>query len=399
MNEPGNNTFDGNNPVVRNAIMANIRKEIQDAVGFLPSDDIVSMYASMSKELRPSFLSAIKAAHESILGYGKDSGSKTIATKQQSDALRELKDTLYRDSEQAKAIKSQIEGCARSLGQIAAGINNSNNELSLLKDGINSEAKTLKELDNVVAGMKRDVAEKLKSVDIEVAKITKKSIEGAKQQVNDFVNNSSETVDKLKEDLRKTLSLATVGVLSSCFESKRASLNLWYIVSFAGFVVCLGLFAVIGLYALHASQAFVTPELAERYGDVARYLVVHKVLLRLAPLYFPLLWLTCHMNKLVNHNRRLMEEYAHKVVVTQTYTGVAEQVEALENKGIPQSGRLSENLLSNTIRVICTNPNECLDKVKSATPISEVVDNVSKLMRATAELKKSSENGDESRGD
>ena len=159
MNESGNNTFASENPVVRNAMMANFRKEIQEAVGFLPSDDTVSMYASMSKELRPAILSAIKKAYESIQNYRKDSGGKTIATQQQSDAIRELKDALYRDSEQGKAIKGQIEECAHSLGQIAAGISNSNNELSFLKDRINAAAKTLKELDNVVAGMKSDVAE------------------------------------------------------------------------------------------------------------------------------------------------------------------------------------------------------------------------------------------------
>ena len=97
------------------------------------------------------------------------------------------------------------------------------------------------------------------------------------------------------------------------------------------------------------------------------------------------------MNKLMNQNRRLMEEYAHKVAVAQTYVGMAEQVEELSKKGVKDVNDLSAELMDDTIKVLCANPNECLDKVKSSTPISEVVDSVSKLMRATAELKRASE--------
>ena len=82
-----------------------------------------------------------------------------------------------------------------------------------------------------------------------------------------------------------------------------------------------------------------------------------------------------------------MEEYAHKVAVAQTYVGMAEQVEELLKKGVKDASNLSAELMEDTIKVLCANPNACLDKVKSSTPISEVVDSVSKLIRATTELK------------
>jgi hypothetical protein len=70
---------------------------------------------------------------------------------------------------------------------------------------------------------------------------------------------------------------------------------------------------------------------------------------------------------------------------------MAEQVEELSKRGVKGANNLNAQLMDNTIRVMCANPNECLDKIKSSTPISEVVDSVSKLMRATAEFKQASE--------
>ena len=142
--------------------------------------------------------------------------------------------------------------------------------------------------------------------------------------------------------------------------------------------MCLCAFCVIGLHAVHSVSV------VDGGGVLMKIL---KAMLENAPYYLPLFWLTCHITRSMNQNRRLMEEYAHKVAVAQTYVGMAEQVEELSKKGVKDTENLSAELMDDTIKVLCTNPNECLDKVRSSTPISEVVDSVSKLMRATAELK------------
>lgn len=102
----------------------------------------------------------------------------------------------------------------------------------------------------------------------------------------------------------------------------------------------------------------------------------------LMPVYVPLFWGILHFNRLAAQGNRLAEEYEHKKVVVDTYVGVSDQVENLAQKGVVSAKNLLSTLLERTIGVICYNPNNTLDKIKIATPISETANSVSKIADA-----------------
>lgn len=200
----------------------------------------------------------------------------------------------------------------------------------------------------------------------------------AEGQINSFITSHTAKVEEIESQIKEMLAKATVTTLSSKYDEKRKILDKNYWWAKGIFYACLCAFCMIGWFAVHDVSVMTG-------GNFMGKIV--KTMLTNAPYFLPLFWFTCHMNKLMNQNRRLMEEYAHKVAVAQTYVGMAEQVEELLKKGVKDADNLSAELMDDTIKVLCANPNECLDKVKTSTPVSEVVDNVSKLIRATAELK------------
>ena len=69
--------------------------------------------------------------------------------------------------------------------------------------------------------------------------------------------------------------------------------------------------------------------------------------LMIIPIYFPLLWIAWTSNKSINLSKRLIEEYAHKEVLSKTYLGLVKQIQDLPQENM--SHELRAKLLFNMV--------------------------------------------------
>ena len=350
----GNNRLGSSNPIVQKAMHSQdhsdgeTRRLLQKELSLNPSKEMVNFFSNLDSDDKKDFLRVWKVLRGTL-------SNKAMAT-------------LFGLIEDQNVIKQKGREVGKLKNDLDATINKANGEIDQIKGALSDLTEKLK---NTVSSAQVEVSQSIKDI--------RGNAEGA---ITSFITSHTASVEEMESRIKEILAEATVTTLSSKYDEKREKLDKNYRRAKITFYVCLCLFCIIGLFTVHSVSVI---------GGSDVLMKIIKAILRNAPYYLPLFWFTCHINKLMNQNRRLMEEYAHKVVVAQTYVGMAEQVEELSKKGVKDANDLSAELMDDTIKALCANPNQCLDKVRSSTPISEVVDSVSKLMRATAELKRASE--------
>ena len=420
----GLNKLKSSNPVVQTAIdsretktvhielpcpvQGNERRLLQMELGIEPPKQLLDFYKNLSLTEKCLYLNTWKVikqttAHKEILkalgvkdyeeiftleqlrySQAKDQYESLIKevegeTKQFKSRIQELKDDA--DGRLKNFIDSSTEKHDEIEAKIRGALSSATKEFTEKTSSLETDVSRLKEtVRKETEHAKSEVSQNIQDV--------KSSAEG---QIKGFIKSHESEYGDLVGKLKGLLTSATIGSLSKQFEKKRNRLCFFYAATAMLFYALLIGFAGIGWESIKMASSLVTPELIEKYGSFAFVFKMPVTLLRLAPFYLPLLWATIHMNKLMNQNHRLTEEYSHKVVVAETYMGIAKQIEELEQKGVKQADTLSQDLLISTIRVLCDNPNLSLDKVKTQTPISEVVDSAAKLLNASAELKKRAE--------
>ncbi len=298
------------------------------------------------------------------------SGNNNLAA-HSSDALS----NLVSDLTKSKELAERLGRCERSISEFETKLQSTKE--SWMQERQREDA-DLDELRKASDDLHDKVDKKIEDAERSIETFSLKCQTNAVNSLKKFIEENKSTCEELQGKLKDMLATATVATLSSQFEEKRKSIGNRYIFERISFYACLIGFCIIGSCAVSSVGSIVGDDL---WGKIV------KAMLSKAPLVLPLFWLTCHLNKLMNQDRRLMEEYAHKVVVAQTYTGMAKQVEELANKGVSSAKELSEDLMSKTIRVLCSNPNSTLDKVKTQTPLSEVADCVAKLANAVSTVR------------
>lgn len=96
------------------------------------------------------------------------------------------------------------------------------------------------------------------------------------------------------------------------------------------------------------------------------------------PIYIPVLWVAYSANKKLSLSKRLIEEYAHKEVLSRTYEGLSRQIENIDSNDI--ASELRVKLLYNVLEISAENPGKLItDYDKSDHPIIEALDRSSKL--------------------
>lgn len=344
------NRLRSSNSVVQNAMDSldyfedGTRSMLQQELGLNPPREMIDFFRNLSIDNKKEFLRVWKILRGTLK-------NKTVAT---SLGLMDKEDLIKQKNIEIGRLRDELDA---TVAKTNTKIQQFNGELTDFNEKIK----------NALSAAQTEVSQNIKDV--------RSNAEG---QISSFLTSHAAKVEEMESQIKGILAKATVTTLSSKYDEKRKMLDKNYCWAKGIFYACLCAFCVIGLLAAHNVSGAAGSDIMEK---------IVRAMLTNAPYYLPLFWFTCHMNKLMNQNRRLMEEYAHKVAVAQTYVGMAEQVEELLKKGVKDADNLSAELMDDTIKVLCANPNECLDKVKSSTPISEVVDNVSKLIRATAELK------------
>ena len=352
------------NPIVHNAMVADAKQRLMEAMGVEPEESLLKTFSSASPELQKQLLTAMSAASDALRNNAKSFTPRenNSLSAHSSDALSNLMKQLTKATE----LSDRIEKCERGIREFEAKLQSANESWSLER---RKEDADLDELRKATDALHDKVDSQIEDAKTSIEKFSIECRSKVDQSLKQFFDDNKGNCEELQLKLKDMLARATVATLSSQFEEKRKSLNLRYIL--------IG-FCVIGLCAVSSVGALAGDDI---------WLKITSSILKKAPIALPLFWLTCHINKLMNQDRRLMEEYAHKVVVAQTYTGMAKQVEELANKGVVSAKELSEELMANTIRVLSANPNSVLDRVKTQTPLSEVADCVAKLATAVSAVR------------
>lgn len=112
---------------------------------------------------------------------------------------------------------------------------------------------------------------------------------------------------------------------------------------------------------------------------------VPRMVFTMLPLYIPILWFTYSASKKLNLSKRLIEEYAHKEVLSRTYEGLAKQIQALGDAG--QSAELRFRLLANFLMATSENPGKLISNYQASDhPVMEALEQSYKLQVAVDKL-------------
>ncbi len=112
-----------------------------------------------------------------------------------------------------------------------------------------------------------------------------------------------------------------------------------------------------------------------------------KMVIAILPLYIPVLWLSISSNKKMNLSKRLIEEYAHKEVLSKTFEGLSKQINDLEEDNI--SKELKTKLLQDFLQMYSENPGKLIsDYNKSDHPIMELLENSDKLDKTIQKIQR-----------
>ncbi|MNR17575.1 hypothetical protein D3C85_1342460 [compost metagenome] len=110
-----------------------------------------------------------------------------------------------------------------------------------------------------------------------------------------------------------------------------------------------------------------------------------RLVLAIVPMYIPVLWFTYSANKKLNLSKRLIEEYAHKEVLSKTYEGLTKQIANISDE--EQSSELKFKLLSNFLQVSSENPGKLISNYEASDhPIMEALEQSYKFQLAIDRL-------------
>lgn len=98
-----------------------------------------------------------------------------------------------------------------------------------------------------------------------------------------------------------------------------------------------------------------------------------RLVLAIVPMYIPVMWFTYSANKKLNLSKRLIEEYAHKEVISKTYEGLSKQINNLKDPN--QSEELRFRLLANFLQISSENPGKLISNYEASDhPIMDVLE-------------------------
>lgn len=110
-----------------------------------------------------------------------------------------------------------------------------------------------------------------------------------------------------------------------------------------------------------------------------------RLVFTMLPLYVPVVWFTVSASKKLNLSKRLIEEYAHKEVLSRTYEGLAKQIETMAHP--EQSAELRFRLLANFLMATSENPGKLISNYQTSDhPVMEALEQSYKLQVAVDKL-------------
>ena len=229
------------------------------------------------------------------------------------------------------------------------------------------------ELDDVYI----DLRSKISVADSDITKIT----EVYKKNYGDFENKHKVNYEKINKEIESLLPAALTAGLSSAFSTKKnaeveSSLQLQKRFS-------QGIYFLIAVSVL----PFIVSLVFLSHGTALEEVItkIPRLVLAIIPMYIPVLWFTYSANKKLNLSKRLIEEYAHKEVLSKTYEGLSKQINNLEND--EQTKELKYRLLSSFLQVTSENPGKLISNYEASDhPVMEALEQSYKFQIAIDKL-------------
>jgi uncharacterized coiled-coil DUF342 family protein len=230
------------------------------------------------------------------------------------------------------------------------------------EDGEDEEVDGLKhKLEESYSSIKKD----LTSFDSELNSFK----ESKENEFVEFVKKSKTSVENLKSEIRQLLPEAMTAGLSHAYEKKRLAEEKVHESSSKSFKGAITGLVVVAILPVLVSVIFILEGLP--FDRVLTDLP--RIVFSFIPIYIPLLWFAIAANKRIKLAKRLIEEYAHKEVLSKTFEGLHSQIEKLEETNTTRD--LRTRLLYNIISVSAENPGKLIKDFESTdNPMLEVLD-------------------------
>jgi hypothetical protein len=221
-----------------------------------------------------------------------------------------------------------------------------------------------------------ELAQKLSSASTEIQSVIKKSSVDAMALSFEWERELKD----IKEKIEKLLPAALTAGLSSAYSTKKTEeieegqklLRIFYL-AIAGLV---GVSTIPFAVSIHSLINNVTLQ-----DTLIR---IPRLVLAIAPLYIPILWVAYSANRRANLSKRLVEEYSHKEVQAKTYEGLSRQINTIDG---PDSNELRIKLLYNILEISAENPGKLIsDYNKADHPLMDALDKSIKLTNAVDKL-------------
>jgi hypothetical protein len=217
-------------------------------------------------------------------------------------------------------------------------------------------------------------------------------LEESKKRINEQHSNYEKSYEKfqksyktkyakINEDIAALLPDALTAGLSSAFSKKKdEEVNSSKILQ-SRFNVGIGLMIGVSLIPAFISVYFLFN--GKSLEDVI--LSLPRMVLAILPLYVPIVWFTYSANKKLNLSKRLIEEYAHKEVLSRTYEGLSTQISSISDDA--QSEELRFRLLSNFLQVTSENPGKLISNYEASDhPLMEALEQSYKFQMTVDKL-------------
>lgn len=318
-----------------------------------------------------------------------DFQSKLNTINSEIDSISEIMQKYPDLNEQLSKLEEFSEKVEENVGKSTTSLNSINKRKKEIDD-LNREIFGYKNIDEttgeetVVKGLKDELEttyEALSDGLDEAQDKVKKLHETYEGSYEKFEGAFKAKYKKINDDIASLLPKALTAGLSSAFSAKKqeevtSSLQLQKRFS-------LGIYLLIGvsLIPLVVSIFFLSSgvELLEVIRRIPR------LVLAIIPMYIPVLWLAYSANKKLNLSKRLIEEYAHKEVLSRTYEGLSTQIASIQNP--EQSEELKYRLLANFLQVSSENPGKLISNYEASDhPIMEALEQSYKFQIAMDRL-------------
>lgn len=228
-------------------------------------------------------------------------------------------------------------------------------------------------LEELYADLKNDIANSQEKI----SKIN----EDYKTKYSTFENEHKTKYQKVLTEIRGLLPNALTAGLSSAFSKKKTDEETLLITLQKRFQN--GIFLLIGVslipFIVSIMYIYQGHELDETILKMPR------LVLAIIPMYIPILWLTYSSSKKINLSKRLIEEYAHKEVLSKTYEGLSKQITSIDDE--KQSEELKYRLLSTFLQVASENPGKLISNYEASDhPVMEALEQSYKFQLAIDKL-------------